>query len=202
MEERLAKLINDRFEQLTNDIGEIKELKATVMESQEKIAKLEISTTKHEEDILLLKKAVNRNNLIFFGLHTVPLNSDCLEDQIMEFATQKLKIAISPDDISFVYKLGKEENSPIKVGFRDLSLKNCIMGAKKGLKDLNLNVFINEDLPKEMRILNAKKRKELKKKRRLHEVSPTGLSELNKGKKHHNSAGPSEDLTDEHSKNQ
>lgn len=160
MHESLVELINRNHVELTNEIKVIKLVDEKVDSAIDRINKLEQASSKRDEEIIMLKKSVNRNNVIIYGFHNYESDEICLEDRLIKFFKEKLKVEITPEDIDFAYKLGKREaNGPIKVGLSNLTVKNCIMGNKKSLKELNLNIYINEDLPLEIRAKNALLRK-------------------------------------------
>lgn len=156
----LTTLISDNFSKISTEIQELKKLQTTVENNSNQIAKIDEKLAAHDREIITLKRDMDRKNIIIHGLHKIAIRDDSIEDSVLDLCVDKLKINMSQDDIDFAYRLSKDNpQAPVKVGLTNTSIKNCILGNRKILKDLNLDVFISECLPKELRIRNAQLRK-------------------------------------------
>lgn len=79
----------------------------------------------------------NKNNIVIFGIHK---SSVITADFICEEIGKLLDVEIDRKDINDCYKLGKEENSPIKVEFISHQCKKSIFRNIKKLKGTEISI--------------------------------------------------------------
>lgn len=165
MEQRLEEiyqLLSNKLEENEANIrreikSEMAVVKTVLQEVQVKQQQMEEIIAQHKYEIAILKKEVNKNNIIIHGLPEHQ-NESSLENEVIMTLEKELEIAIPPEMISDCYRLGKDKTKcPIKVCFTSAKIKHQIFENKKKLK--TTNIFINDDLPREIRIINAEKRK-------------------------------------------
>lgn len=105
-------------------------------EYKAQIKKLEEENNEIREKLELVSRQEKKKNLIIFGLK----NIDTIPKYICEQLNQYLEINITEKDISDVYKLGKNDNSPIKIEFVSYLTKKLILQNCYKLKGKNLNI--------------------------------------------------------------
>lgn len=171
MEQRLEEiyqLLSNKLEQneanirreIKSETAYMKKVLAEMQVKQQQMAEI-ISVQKQE--ITFLKKEINKNNIIIHGIQEPP-NEKSLEKNIVEVLKEKLNITTPDATILDCYRLGKgKPNCPIKMCLNGAKIKEEIMKNKNKLR--NTEIYINHDLPKEIRILNAEKRKREKESR-------------------------------------
>ncbi|XP_044736923.1 uncharacterized protein LOC123298890 [Chrysoperla carnea] len=119
---------------------------------------MEKTVQNQKEVILQLEKRLNSNNII---IHGVDENKDDtgLEDALIDLLNSKLAVNIKKHDVQQVYRLGNDKYNarPIKVLLNNHKTKLSIMKEKKKLA--GTPIFINDDLPKELRIREADERR-------------------------------------------
>lgn len=156
----LLKAIFERLEITENNLkGEIKELKKFNECLVEKFHKVEKTVIDQQKIILELQQQVNRKNIIIHGIQTVD-NEDNLEPNIVNILNNKLNLNLTTDKIEQVYRLGKKGGSkdlPVKVEFVTYKDKMKVIRNRTMLK--GTKIFINNDLPLELRIKGMEERK-------------------------------------------
>ena len=130
---------------------------------------------------------MNKQNIIVHGLPPLGQRETISDSYIVDALNEKLNLNLNIEDIHDVYRLGKEEaNKPIKVCLANMKIKKLIMGNKKKLA--GTKIYINDDLPKELRIRNSEERKKrINKNKRLirgstDEEDSTTIKQANKKK--------------------
>lgn len=164
MEQTLDKLLermNEVEKSLKTDIlrtdSEIEEIKNICLSNHQKYVELENTVKQQKMTINFLQKEVNKNNLIIFGLVEEDGN---IMRELLTAINEKLNVPVHEEDICKIYRMrgkGTDNTGPVKVGFYDYKLKINIYHARSVLK--GTQIFINEDLPKDIRIPNGEKRK-------------------------------------------
>lgn len=174
----LLKAIFDRLDRTENNLKEeIKELKNFNESLVEKFNEVERIVIDQQKVILDLKQQLNRRNIIIHGIQP-SVEEDNLEPTVVEMLNNKLNLTITADKIEQVYRLGKNDGRktlPIKVEFANYKDKMKVIKSKAMLR--GSRIFINDDLPKELRIRAMEERKE---RRERSERSERILSQTNK----------------------
>lgn len=163
MEQKLDKLLqrmNEVEKSLKTDIlktnNDITEIKNICLINQEKYVELENVVKQQKKTINFLHKEVNKNNLVVFGLVEADEN---IMEELITIINEKLNIPLQHEDICKMYRLGrkdKDNSGPVKVVFYDYKLKTRIYNERVQLR--GTQVFLNEDLPKDIRVQNSEKR--------------------------------------------
>lgn len=190
MEEQLQKLyvslcqkIDAVREDIKKDVkGELSELKRMYMDTQEKCSALELVINKQQEEILHLKKELNKQNIIIHGIQESENEKTELENKTISILNDKMKLNLTPSDVHQIYRLGKSgSNKPIKLCLMNMKLKQEIFNKRSELR--GTNIYINEDLPRELRIRASEHRKQKpaerkneKKRRMLHSSDDDNLN--------------------------
>lgn len=150
-----------RLEQSENRLlGEIKEIKEANGILAKKYDDLEKRLESQNETILQLQRQVNSNNLIIFGIKENE-EEDNVEDSVMVMIKSKLQVDMRDGEIDQLYRLGKKQANrirPIKVCFASNGAKSKIL--KNRTKLAGTDIYVNEDLPKALRIRESEKRKQ------------------------------------------
>lgn len=137
---------------------EINSLKVANEGLRNRVDVMEKTVQNQKEVILQLEKRLNSNNII---IHGVDENKDDtgLEDALIDLLNSKLAVNIKEHDVQQVYRLGNNKYNarPIKVLLNNHKTKLSIMKEKKKLA--GTSIFINDDLPKELRIREADERR-------------------------------------------
>lgn len=137
---------------------EINSLKVANEGLRNRVDVMEKTVQNQKEVILQLEKRLNSNNII---IHGVDENKDDtgLEDALIDLLNSKLAVNIKKHDVQQVYRLGNNKYNarPIKVLLNNHKTKLSIMKEKKKLA--GTSIFINDDLPKELRIREADERR-------------------------------------------
>lgn len=106
-----------------------------------------------------MEKKLRSNNLIIHGV--VNGDDSCLEGTVVDLLNNKLGVDINKNEIQQIYRLGKLKDEqhirPIKLSLSNHKMKLKIMKEKKKLT--GTTIFINDDLPKQLRIREAEKRR-------------------------------------------
>lgn len=158
----LLEAIYKRFDENEAKLKEeINKLKTANEELKHRIESSEKKIVSQNEIILQLQKRINSNNIIIHGIEPM-VNEANLEDAVIDLLNSKLELHVNRNDIQQVYQLGnnKRSNNPIKVTLNSHKMKLNIFKEKKKL--MGTSIFINNDLPKELRIREAEERKKRK----------------------------------------
>ncbi|CAG9822919.1 unnamed protein product [Phaedon cochleariae] len=140
------------YEEIVNSKKEIKNaieasevrLLMKIETFSEKIKKLEKENTELKEKIETLERNGKKNNIVVFGL--TKKFEDLSVDNICNQLNKILDVEINISDINNLYRLGKAENSPIKIEFLSTFTKINILRNCKKLK--GTNITISADLTK------------------------------------------------------
>lgn len=124
--------INEKFKQIENSQGQLEE-------------KFEIQKRLTES----LDFKLRRKNLIFFGLEDAPRYYNELENFLIQFIKEKLKINCDESHIEYVKLIGKSDakSRPILATFATMGQKIEILKFKSRLSETSF--YIKEDLSKE-----------------------------------------------------
>lgn len=142
-------------EQVTLNITNKLEEKFTILE--EKHQTLKENVEQQEKRIQFMEKQARQRNIIFFGIEESETSYHNLENNILQFISEKLFLKLDCRDIQEIKRAGKkgEKPRPIIVTFSTLGSKISILKQKRLLKDTQY--YLNEDYPKYI----LEKRKEL-----------------------------------------
>lgn len=143
--------------------------------------KLEKESEMQRETILLLEKRINANNVIIHGIDEKESEMH-LEEEVVQLLNCKLDINIKGDDIEYVGRIGKvvkDKNRPIKLQFAHQKIKTTIMREKRRLA--GSEIFINDDLPRVLRIRDAERRKKNKESRTQNGIKRLATQSSNEG---------------------
>lgn len=163
----LLRAIFEKLEATENNLkGEIQGLKGEIQELSkfnefivEKCTKLEKTCEDQQRTILDLQKQINKKNIIIHGI--IPdENEKSLESNVVKVLNEKLEMSLTTEKIEQVYRLGKNsenKNKPIKVEFVSYKDKMEVFKNRAMLK--GTKIFINNDLPYELRIKEMEERK-------------------------------------------
>lgn len=159
-QDELLKAIFDRLEITENNLkAEIKELKSFNESLVEKYNRVEKIVVEQKMTILELQKQINRKNIIIHGIPPGE-NENELEQKIVETLNEKLHMKLTEDRIEQVYRLGKGDGKkelPIKVEFVSFKDKMSVIKNRMMLK--GSKIYINNELPRELRIKEMEERK-------------------------------------------
>lgn len=156
----IYKRFDESERKITEELNNLKiineQLKKRVVETEKKI---EVQN----ETILQLEKRLNNNNLIIHGMEEKENDEVQLEENITGFLNNKLGVELKTDNIQQVYRIGKINNQnkprPVKLNLSNYRTKEMITSQRRKLA--GTSVFINDDLPKELRLRAAEKRRKL-----------------------------------------
>lgn len=109
-----------------------------------KIKKLEEQNEQLHKEIEQQKRTEKKNSLIIHGLK---LASEITIDLICSQFDILLEVNVTPNHINDIYRLGKDESSPVKVEFIHYWKKQEIL--KNSFKLKGKKIFISNDLTKE-----------------------------------------------------
>lgn len=159
--QNIIDVILKRFDENESRImSEIATLKEGNAQLRNKCDVLEKRLETQDETILQMERRLNRNNVIIYGIDEKEMESE-LAKNIVEVLNTKLEIDINKGDIEQVYRIGKrkinESPRPIRLLLINNIVKNKIVQTKSKLK--GTKIFINDDLPKTLRIREAEKRR-------------------------------------------
>lgn len=118
-----------------------KEIREVGEDTRRYIASLDGRLLKLEEEIVNIKRIIIKNNIIVSGL--VVDDADLLNSCISRI-NELLEINLSPNNINNIYKLGRDQHSPIKIEFTSYLTKNLVLKNSRKLK--GKKIYINNDL--------------------------------------------------------
>lgn len=109
---------------------------------------LKETVSKQQEVITSLQKLVSKRNVIIHGLEET---EDDLETDVSKMMHEKLKVSLKSEDVEEVFRIGKKSNRtrPVKLVFASLKKRQEVFKVKSNLK--GSEIYINEDLPFEIR---------------------------------------------------
>lgn len=142
-------------EQVTLNISNKLEEKYTILE--EKHHTLKEKVEQQEKRIQFMEKQARQRNIIFFGIEEGESSYHNLENNLLQFISEKLALKLNCRDLQDIKRVGTKgvKPRPIIVTFPTLGLKISILKQKRLLKDTQY--YLNEDYPKYV----LEKRKEL-----------------------------------------
>lgn len=145
-------------EQVTLNIINKLEEKFSILE--EKHQTLKENVEQQEKRIQFMEKQARQRNIIFFGIEESETSYHNLENNILQFISERLLLKLDCRDIQEIKRVGKKGDKPrpIIVTFSTLGSKVSILKHKRLLKDTQY--YLNEDYPKYI----LEKRKELQEK--------------------------------------
>lgn len=156
----LLEAIYKRFDESERKITEeLNNLKIVNEQLKVRVEDAERRLEHQNETILQLERRLNGNNLIIHGIDEV--EESRLEENIIGLLKNKLGVELRTHDIQQVHRLGKVINPhkarPVKVNLTNYKAKAMIV--RERTKLAGTSIYINEDLPKELRLRAAEKRK-------------------------------------------
>ncbi|CAB3236823.1 unnamed protein product [Arctia plantaginis] len=154
MKQEMSAQTREITEAVTKKVSESINEKLTALVEENNNLKTEVKTL--QDKIKLMEDHKRKNNIIFFGMQEEQNNKSPI-DSITKLLEKYMNIHINPQEINNVYRLGaKQDNKPrpILVTFTTNWRKNEIL---KNKKKLDHEIYIKEDLSKEI----LEKRKEL-----------------------------------------
>lgn len=158
----LLKAIFDKLESTERNLkNEIKELKKFNECLVDKFNSVEKRVNDQHEIILGLQQQINRKNLIIHGIIHQEDDDNNLEQDVLEMLNNKLRMNLTTESFEQVHRLGKNNkggNVPIKVELTKYKDKMEIVKKKAMLK--GTRIYINNDLPRELRIRGMEERRE------------------------------------------
>lgn len=142
-------------EQVTLNINKKIEEKFTILEEKHQTLKGKVE--QQEKRIQYMEKQARQRNIIFFGIEEGETSYHNLENNILQFISEKLSLKFDCRDIQEIKRVGKKSDKPrpIIVTFSTLGLKINVLKQKRLLKDTQY--YLNVDYPKYI----LEKRKEL-----------------------------------------
>lgn len=194
----LLKAIFEKLEVTENNLkSEIQELKGELQVFKkmntcivEKFTDLEKKCNDQQKTILELQKQINRKNIIIHGIQQIE-NEKNLDSRVTQILNERLQTNISADKIEQVYRLGRfneRKDIPIKVKFANYKDKEEVMKSRSMLK--GTKIFINNDLPHELRM------KEMEERKRKREQTLTSINNSN-GERERSRKQPREESPEE-----
>lgn len=167
---KLITTINDKTTEIRNEFKQqITELNqgihSKINSYEEKIAKLENKNIQLEKTILQLQRRARKNNVVIFGITSTEPN---LFEYTLKLLNESLELNILVTELNDIYRVGSKENpvQPVIVEFISFQRKSVVLRNAKKLK--GKNIFINQDLCYEDRIINKILSKHLKEVRSKH----------------------------------
>lgn len=160
----LLDAIYKRFDESEQKImDEISNLKVVNEQMKCRMEEAEKTIERQNEVILQMERRLNGNNLIIHGLNEI--EEEHLEENVIGVLNNKLGVRLKSDDIQQVYRLGKKNVSasksrPIKLQLGNHKTKLMIVRERRKLA--GTSIYINEDLPIQLRLREAEKRRLLK----------------------------------------
>lgn len=156
----LLEAIYKRFDESERKITEeLNNLKIVNEQLKVRVEDAERRLEHQNETILQLERRLNGNNLIIHGIDEV--EESRLEENIIGLLKNKLGVELRTHDIQQVHRLGKVINPhkarPVKVNLTNYKAKAMIV--RERTKLAGTSIYINEDLPKELRLRAAEERK-------------------------------------------
>ena len=172
MEEHLRplyKALCNKIDSTKNEIkadvkAELEALKDCQMDTQSRCSNLEVLVTKQQEELIHLKRDLNKCNIIVHGIEVGVEEHENMDikQEVITVLNKKLQTQLTTEQVSDIYRLGKKQNNPIKICLINLQIKKEVLSKRSKLK--GTNIFISEDLPLELRIKKVKR--ESKKRRK------------------------------------
>lgn len=157
--------ILDAILNLKNEIGNIKadianvnnNLNQQFNEIKLKNTQLDERLSNVENRVEYFDKLLKRKNIIIYGIENNRENAEQLDDLVLNFMKESLKIEFDYSDIDFTSRMrnGNKNNGPIIVGLTTLRKKRHIFYNKKNLK--GSRIYISDDLT----LKESQKEKEL-----------------------------------------
>lgn len=146
--------ILDAILNLKNEIGNIKadianvnnNLNQQFNEIKLKNTQLDERLSNVENRVEYFDKLLKRKNIIIYGIENNRENAEQLDDLVLNFMKESLKIEFDYSDIDFTSRMrnGNKNNGPIIVGLTTLRKKRHIFYNKKNLK--GSRIYISDDL--------------------------------------------------------
>lgn len=154
--DKVMETISHKIKVMEEDITVLKEEKTTL---ENKVAKLELK-------IKGLEQESRKKHLIIHGITENQRNTVDLEETVVKFLEEQMKLTIKKDEIEYVSRLGPESgrNRPIRLILTTRKTRNTIISKKNSLK--NTNIYISEDFPKETLEVRKGLIQEMKKQRK------------------------------------
>lgn len=171
MERRIEEIFTKICEKIEKSEKSIKsELKSEIMDvksmcqaMQKKYEELETKVKEQQDTILLMQKNMNKKNIIIHGVHEFPREKDNLKGEVVSFINEKLEVNLGLEKVESVYRMGRSTGlsiAPIKLSLTEYKVKMEVLSKRVKLK--GTSIYINEDLPKELRMRNAEIRRRSK----------------------------------------
>lgn len=111
-----------------------------IVETINDIGEVRSENVNLKRELELLKRNQLKNNVVIFGLKT---GDQFSPDSLCNKINDLLEIDISVNDLNNTYKLGEEEDSPIKIEFISYLKKKCVLDNCNKLK--GKKIFIRHD---------------------------------------------------------
>lgn len=146
-------------------MNEIKSLKEVNEQLQSRCSNLEKTVQHQNETILQLQKRIDSNNIIIHGIDEID-DSSKLEDIVIGIVNEKMNIELKSEEIEEIFRIGQVKGlSPRPIKIRMVNKKSKLNIIKNRSKLKGTKIFINDDLPKILRIREAEKRRQAYEKR-------------------------------------
>lgn len=187
---KLYKVLSLKFDEGKNDI--VKQFQTWTVKAAEAFTELDSRVTLHDKEITRMNVAINKENVIIHGLRGINYDNQKIKEDVANKLNDLLELNLSKNDIYKIFVLRKknpggsedessQDSHPLKVCLMDLRTKCSIMNKRHLLQ--GKNIFINEDLPLELRNELKAKRLEAKSKKDKNKrglSNDDGVSQLNK----------------------
>lgn len=149
----ISTMIAENMKKFQEDISlQLNLIRSDVSAALIEIKDLKVTVNKQEKEIITLKKAVNKRNIIIKGI----AESESVEELAGDFIkviNDKLNITLKLQDIDTAFRIGQsrtdDKSRPIKVILASERAKHLIFKNRSMLKDTDLS--INNDIPFELR---------------------------------------------------
>ena len=150
--DKIGKLLTDKCDYLRLEVLDLCRI------AMEKCNGLALKVNEQEKEILNLRKELSKKNMIIYGFYNEGADYQSLMSLLLDLFLNKMCVNVSEEEITSAAWLGKPGSvCPIKVCFINLKCKKKIFANRTRLK--GSKIFINDDLPKEIRIQQGLERK-------------------------------------------